>query len=651
MAYHVFVAMPFGTKEGINFNRVYSEYIKPALEEAGFEVFRADEERRAGDIRTGMFQELLLADLVVADLTIDNPNAWYELGVRHALRARGVIQIVAESTRERMPFDVYVDRSLRYHLKDGAPDPDHVEADKKALVQFATETITAWHGHKVSPVYHLLKFLKEPDWKSLRVAEAREFWESYEDWARRVEVARKGNRPGDILVLAEEGPSRILRLEAYRTAGKALLSLGQFSFALEQYEAALTIDPHDLTSRTKKGILLGRLKKHDEAKEWLKAVVQEHPDDAETWALLGRVEKEAWVDSWRTRGGKPAQMRKQAAKEASLLRKAIEPYRIGFRLDPSHYYSGINALTLMHLLRHLKGLKNEQVEALNVVETGLRCSVQSALSKNPRDYWARVTLGDLAVLASDSKTVKHAYEEAIAVAEKDWFALDSSRNQLLLLRDLEFRSQPVKAARELFDRALKTLKPPQKRWEPRLVFLFSGHMIDAPGRFTPRFPSEKEPVAAEAIAKKLDELGAGPDDLALCGGACGGDLLFAEACLKRNLPLEIRIPFEEPAFLEKSVAFAGDSWRERYYQVKANPHTQVLVMPEALGPLPKKVSAYSRQNLWQLYTALSWGPAKVRFMCLWNRQGSDGPGGTKHMYEAVRKRSGQVYILDTTKLW
>ena len=76
MAYHAFVAMPYGVKESIDFNRIYDDYIKPALESAGFEVFRADEEMRAGNIRTDMFQELMLADLVVADLSIDNPNMW-----------------------------------------------------------------------------------------------------------------------------------------------------------------------------------------------------------------------------------------------------------------------------------------------------------------------------------------------------------------------------------------------------------------------------------------------------------------------------------------------------------------------------------------------------------------------------------------------
>ena len=46
----------------------------------------------------------------MADLSIDNPNVWYELGVRHALRARGVIGI--RCRRDYMPFDVYTDRAL-----------------------------------------------------------------------------------------------------------------------------------------------------------------------------------------------------------------------------------------------------------------------------------------------------------------------------------------------------------------------------------------------------------------------------------------------------------------------------------------------------------------------------------------------------------
>lgn len=191
----------------------------------------------------------------------------------------------------------------------------------------------------------------------------------------------------------------------------------------------------------------------------------------------------------------------------------------------------------------------------------------------------------------------------------------------------------------------------QRSEAPRRVFLFSGHMIDAPGRAAPRFPPEKEDVAAKAITDTLDELGAGPDDLSLCGGACGGDLLFAEACLARGLRLEVRIPFDIPAFLDKSVTFAGERWVARFHQVTAHPLTTLLIMPEELGPTPEDVNPYERDNLWQFEAALALGPEKVHLICLWNRKGGDGPGGTKHMYDEVNKRTGQVHVLDTNILF
>jgi len=52
-----------------------------------------------------------------------------------------------------------------------------------------------------------------------------------------------------------------------------------------------------------------------------------------------------------------------------------------------------------------------------------------------------------------------------------------------------------------------------------------------------------------------------------------------------------------------------------------------------------------------LYSALAWSPEKVHFVCLWNGEGGDGPGGTAHLYQEVQERTGQVYWLDTSKLW
>ena len=227
-------------------------------------------------------------------------------------------------------------------------------------------------------------------------------------------------------------------------------------------------------------------------------------------------------------------MRQDAADSDDLLQEAIDAYAKGFRQDPSHYYSGINAVALMYLRAHLTG-NEEQLELRKEMEAGVRWAVRGALEKDSKDYWARATLAELEALSSKKEIVEAALKSAVAVADKDWFKLNSSREQLLLYKDLGFRPAEVQSCVEIMDRALSRVTRPESRWAPRQVFLFSGHMIDAPDRKDPRFPADKEKIAADAIAAKLDELKAGPEDLAFCGGACGGELLFAEACLERGV--------------------------------------------------------------------------------------------------------------------
>lgn len=184
---------------------------------------------------------------------------------------------------------------------------------------------------------------------------------------------------------------------------------------------------------------------------------------------------------------------------------------------------------------------------------------------------------------------------------------------------------------------------------PRKVVLFSGHMVDAPGREKPRFPPNKEPVAAHAIAAALDELAIRASDLCICGGACGGDILFAEAALSRSARLELYIPFDEATFLEKSVDFAGNSWRDRFFAAKAR--AALHVQPIELGPPPAVEDPYERNNRWMLEAASRFGADGLDFVCLWNGEGGDGPGGTRHMMEEVRGRGGRAIWLDTKKLW
>ncbi len=652
MAQHVFIIMPFGEKEGINFNKIYLDLIKPALLEVGLEPFRADEEILPGDIRADMFQELLMADLVIADLSINNANAWYELGVRHGLRSHGIVQI--RSGEASIPFDVCVDRTLHYHLKKGVPDAAFIETDRTALGKVALETLRSKPNRQpVSPVYQYLPYLQEPNWKSLRVKNADAFWREHDQWSDLIDVSRKNDKPGDILVLADEAPTYALNLEGYRTAGNALLSLGQFDFALEQFDKALSINPDDLGSAQKKGLVLGRLNKAAQAEQWLRALSKKHPKDAETWALLGRTEKDRWISLWREENKNSQDMRDDAAYESAQLNEAIQAYRQGFIEQPESYYAGINALTLAYLLKHLQGHADNETE-LEAMAGGVRWATICELTKetsNEPNYWARVTLADLELLVSDVAIIEKAYKYAITAARQDWFALDSSRQQLKLLQDLAFRPTEVAAAIALFDRAIDRLEKPKKDWQPRKVFLFSGHMIDAPDRETARFPKEKESIAVDAILKQLTDLDAGPEDLAICSGACGGDLIFAEAAMELKLHLELRLPFKIPEFLQNSVSFAGNNWQERFYQVKQNPNTTLSIMLDELGKLPDNTNPYERNNLWQLYSALSWGADKVHCICLWDGSGGDGPGGTKHMHDSVKQRSGHVYVLDTKILF
>lgn len=653
---HAFVVMPFGSKPGsdgqlIDFNRVFSEYIFPSLEAAGLEAFRADQEQRAGDIRTDMFQELLVADLVLADLSIDNPNVWYELGVRHALRARGVVLVCGG--RVTTAFDLYTDRKLRYGLKDGAPDPATLDDDRRKLTEVLKATMDCWRGRKVSPVYQLMPNLQEPDWKRLRIGDAREFWEQHDAWEGRIELARKAGRVGDLLVLADEAPVAAFRAEAWIKAGVALRQAERFDFALEQLERGLDIEPGHLRGLREKGTCLQRLAlagaaghSLDRARAHYRDILKTYSADPETWALLGRVDKDAWTTAWRQPGQTQEQMHEEAAYEDALLRAAIENYAKGYRANPGHYYSGINALTLMHLHRHLTGDARYDRDM-----AAMAGAVRFAAEYEPDErqlFWSTATLGDLEVLVGTADSVKAAYKEAIAKNEKDWFALNSSRAQLQLLKDLGFRPETVDAGIAIFERALQKLARPEDRWQPRQVFLFSGHMVDTPTRPTPRFPAGKVQIAAQKIADALDQLGAGADDLALCQSAAGGDLLFLEACRARGVRCQVLLPFAEPEFIQRSVlpSAEGEAWRARFYAMKAGLKHPARIMPDELGPLPKGVDAYERCNLWLLYTALACGMDKVRFVCLWDGGGGDGPGGTAHMYDEVKRRTGQVTWID-----
>jgi hypothetical protein len=159
-----------------------------------------------------------------------------------------------------------------------------------------------------------------------------------------------------------------------------------------------------------------------------------------------------------------------------------------------------------------------------------------------------------------------------------------------------------------------------------------------------------EREAAARMDKALDKLRADDNDMAIVpGAACGGDILFIEACLKRNMRVEVLLPFSEAEFIEASVSFAGDSWVERFYNIRNNPKVTFQYQIDRVGPLPAGDNPFERNNRWALYSALIYGIERVRFIALWNGQGGDGPGGTGHMMKEVRRLGGIVEHLDVTK--
>lgn len=104
----IFMLSPFGEP----FDSYYREVIQPELLRHGHEVFRANDSYTPGVILQDIFQEILDADVVLADITRENPNVFYELGIAHSYGKQVVM--IAQSTAN-LPFDVSHMRVLRYH--------------------------------------------------------------------------------------------------------------------------------------------------------------------------------------------------------------------------------------------------------------------------------------------------------------------------------------------------------------------------------------------------------------------------------------------------------------------------------------------------------------------------------------------------------
>lgn len=444
--------MPFNKKPGpdgieIDFDSVFHDLLAPAVEAAGLYAHRADADRRGGSIHADMFQDLLFAEFVVADLTLDNANVWYELGVRHALRKSGTVLTYA--IRDRLPFDIAGERMQRYTLKAGCPDPNTLASDRNALTEAIKATLADWRGRRASPVYAQIPNLKEPDWKTLKVGDINEYWDALDQWRERVEIARQKSYPGDIMVLSEETPNRLLELEALRTAADALIKMKRPLYALNILERAKMLDPDDLRCQQLKGLALGRVGRFVEARAVLEKLAQEHRD-GETLGLLARTWKDEWSRLLKSHPQYSDNALVSAQDTESTLSSAAQAYRDAFSSDPADYFPGINAVTLGYLWEHVTGSKlGFDLKAL----AGGVCWAVDCTLAHKRDYWALATRAELALDENKAAGAAASFNEAATLARhnRDAFGLDSTSQQLDLLGKLGFRSTIVERAAKIID--------------------------------------------------------------------------------------------------------------------------------------------------------------------------------------------------------
>ena len=116
-----FVIMGFGKKTDfasgrtLDLDKTYKNIIQPAVIEAGYQCIRADEIQDSGIIDRSMYALLIRSELVIADISTYNPNAIYELGIRHAVKPYSTV--ILKEKQGSIPFDLDHTRIFTYvHL-------------------------------------------------------------------------------------------------------------------------------------------------------------------------------------------------------------------------------------------------------------------------------------------------------------------------------------------------------------------------------------------------------------------------------------------------------------------------------------------------------------------------------------------------------
>ena len=413
-----FVVMGFGKKTDYQTGRVldldksYGYIIKPAAEDAGLECKRADEIIHSGVIDIPMYDRLLTADVVIADISTSNANAFYELGVRHALRPFTTITIAED--KMTFPFDVSHIAVRRYrHLGDGI-DFGEVVRMKTELTK-AIKTILE-KPEKDSPVYAFFSDLDPPARRMIERAVAQAAPHAVAS-APVVASVLEGTPNPTVSVLMDQAQAAIANSD-FETA-KTLLNLVRTMAPKDPYVL------QRLVLATYKSRTPDVPQALRDAATILTELLPQVSTDTETLGLWGAIHKRMW----------------DVTKNLEDLNTSIFAYEKGFCLK-NDYYNGIN-LAFLYDLRASLSTGNEAT-ADKVIAGRIRKRVLAlcdALLSTGRQltaadrYWVLATLAEAYTGLRDAEKAEESLRRAEALNQPMWMKR-STDEQLEKLTEL-----------------------------------------------------------------------------------------------------------------------------------------------------------------------------------------------------------------------
>lgn len=426
-------------------------------------------------------------------------------------------------------------------------------------------------------------------------------------------------------------------------SAKQAVSTGQLLTAIEIARDGLARFGGDRMLQQQLALALAQTGALDAAREELGKLLQE-PDaakDEETLCLLGRVHKELW-----RRAGDPASGLAQ-------LRQSCKYYGDAFALKES-YYPGINLAFTLAALGELEKAK----DCAQKVEKFCRIELGHKLVKP--DGWLLATLAEALTHQGSTAEAGKYYLQAAAIFQGRWRDLASMRRQAHEIVGF-YAPQRNDPRRHWYDlasirervRGLVGSGEEGTGWIDRCfefpsVVMFTGHMIDQPGRTTPRFNAEREPAVRAALMTHLKKI---KPSFGYSSAACGADILFCECLLELGAAVHLVLPCPIDTFKRQSVSFAGPDWERRFHTVVGMATTCLIASPadfDATETDPAAMTGLVYAN--RILTGLAVLQAQaldleLEAIAVWDGVPAAFPGGTASLVAEWTRRKLTPHIL------